>query len=217
MQEVVIDILEHACDRFTSWVSQYQAWHGNNGITERNLTFQVATSFLARVNDGIAFMEVPFAAKDKSRTDKHLDAYLFSPALALLVESKIVWAPQHIRSVGEDIDRMTPKLVQQLRVRHSSTPPPQTYGLVIAETWRSEIADWWRGNDKARPRWDRGPLTSPRPYGAWQFGTITVHQVIPEGTLFWLYGISPQLAPPAVDWVSIQRLHRTRFTRQRRK
>lgn len=219
MQEAIIGILEHARDRFTSWICQYQPWHKENGITERNLSFQIATSFIALVNGGMAFMEVPFAAEDKTRTNKHLDAYLFSPTLALLVESKIFWTPEHIRSVGADIDRMTPELVQQLRDRHSNTLPRQTYGLVIAEAWNSEIADWWSGNDKARPRWNRGPLTNPRPYGTWQFGAITVHQVIPGGTLFWLYGISPQLAPltDADNWVPNQRLHRTRFTQQRQK
>lgn len=201
MQADVLQLLEHARDRFASWLRQYQAWHGINGITERNLSFQVATSFLARFPDGIAFMEVPFATADNARTDKHLDAYLFNPALALLVESKIVWAPRHISWLCEDIDRMTPELIQQLRIRHSSTPPQQTYGLVLAETWSAEIADWWSGNDKARPRWQRGALLPPRPHGVWQFGALTVHQVRAgrEGTLFWLYGISPALTTPGPD------------------
>ena len=199
MQAVVLQLLQHARDRFAAWLGRYEAWHGVNGITERNLSFQVATSFLAQFNDSVAFMEVPFSAAEGGRTDKHLDAYLFSPALALLVESKIVWAPRHVSWVAEDIDRMTPPLISQLRRRHIGTHPQATHGLVVAETWSADIANWWAGEDGARPRWQRGPLLTARPYGAWQFGFLPVHQARPgrEGTLFWLYGVSPELTSSA--------------------
>jgi hypothetical protein len=193
----VVRILEHAGGRFSLWLRQYEAWHGNNGITERNLSFQVAISFLSQFPDGVAFMEVPFATADARRTDKHLDAYLFSSALALLLESKVVWEPRHFDSVSDDIDRMTPALLQQLHARHSATPPLRTHGLVIAETWNSDIADRWRGNDNKGRRWNRTRLSAARQNGVWQFGALTVHQVGPghDGTLNWLYGIGPPLTP----------------------
>lgn len=62
MQAVVLQLLQHARDRLAAWLGRYEAWHGVNGITERNLSFQVATSFLAQFADGVAFMEVPFSA-----------------------------------------------------------------------------------------------------------------------------------------------------------
>ncbi|MBI3468143.1 MAG: hypothetical protein HY000_34490 [Planctomycetes bacterium] len=99
---------------------------------------------------------------------------------------------------------MSLQLTEQLRARHSGISPDHTHGLVIAETWNSKIAEWWGGNDKARPRWHRSPLSRPREYGIWQYGFLTVRAIRPgpEGTLFWLYGISPELNPPASDEVA---------------
>jgi hypothetical protein len=193
LESEITDLLQHAGERFSSWLTRYQAWHGVNGITERNLSVQVALSFLARFPDGAAFMEVPFATSERASTDKHLDAYLFCDSLALLVESKIVWSPQHVSWMAEDIDRMSLTLLTTLRARHFGPLPAATHGLVLAETWNERIAAWWVGDDSARPRWSREPLTRPRFNGAWQYGCLPVREVRKghEGTLFWLYGVSP--------------------------
>lgn len=201
MENAILRILENAQKRFGNWIAKYKAWQGVrgvNGLTERNLTMQVATAFLAEHPGGMAFMEVPFASALKGREDKHLDAYLFSDSLALLVESKIVWAPDHVNLVAADMDRMSPSLVEQLRSRHFGPLPAQTHGLVIAETWYPAIAEWWCGSDSARPRWKRAPLTADRPSGPWQFGSLKVYEAQPgtDGTLYWLYGISPVLTVP---------------------
>jgi len=72
---------------------------------------------------------------------------------------------------------------------------------VIAETWYPSVAKWWCGDDTARPRWKRGPLIAERPSGAWQFGCLKIYEVQPgpDGTLFWLYGISPALTTQVPD------------------
>lgn len=199
METTIVQILENAKVRFGNWIGKYKAWQGSrgvNGLTERNLTMQVATAFLTQYPDAMAFMEVPFVGAQEGREDKHLDAYLFSDSLALLVEAKIVWAPNHIQWVAADMDRMSPSLVEQLQARHLAPLPANTHGLVIAETWYPSVAKWWCGDDSARPRWNRMPLVAKRPSGAWQFGSLKVYEAQPgpEGTLFWLYGISPALA-----------------------
>ncbi len=191
----VLPLLENARDRFSLWLSRYRAWHGVNGITERNLSFQIATSFLARYPDGSAFMEVPFSDGPAKRTDKHLDAYCLSAPLALMFEAKIVWAPQQVSWIADDIARMTPALASQLRTRHTALLPARTRGLVVAETWSRGIESWWCGDDSARPRWQRAAILPPKLTEGWRFGSVTVHRASEarEETLIWLYGIGPEI------------------------
>jgi hypothetical protein len=130
-EETIIQILDGAGRRFSSWLKQYRAWHGDNDITKSTLTFQVAGFLLESFPDGMAFMEVPFAVPDQKRTDRYVDACLTSPLLALLVKAKDVWAPEHISWIGDDISRITPHLVSQLQDRRKTSPPEHTHGLVM--------------------------------------------------------------------------------------
>jgi hypothetical protein len=192
-------VLEHARDRFATSLASFKPWHGVNGITERNLTFQVAASFLQLIPESQAFMEVAFRSTSSNRTDRHLDGYLLSPELAVIVEAKIVYRPQHVSWISADIERMSTELIEQLQARHPSTRPRSTHGLVLAETWNPEIVAWWHGEDGARPRWVRDRLI-PVPFrDAWSFNSLEVYRSGPsrEGTLHWLYATSPDLAPLA--------------------
>jgi hypothetical protein len=188
MHEEIIKIIDNAQTRFKEWLDRYKPWHADNGITERNLSFQFATSFLSLNQNGLVFMEVPFAATPGGPCRYHLDAYLHSDEFDLLLECKIVFAPSHIRAIAADIARMKQELLLQINERHGGTKPSKTYGVVLAETWNREIAEWWRGN-KEMPKWSRDGLPDK-----WHYDFIKVTQVIEktEWNLFWLYGISPE-------------------------
>ncbi len=90
MQNTIVEVIEKARTRFASWLARYRPWHGDNGITERNLSFQFATAFLDQYSDGMAFMEVPFASTLGGPMHNHLDAYFHSDELDLLLECKVV-------------------------------------------------------------------------------------------------------------------------------
>ncbi|MBK5275085.1 MAG: hypothetical protein JJE30_08540 [Desulfuromonadales bacterium] len=193
-------ILQNAKIRFENWLSRYEPWHGDNCITERNLTFQFATAFLGLYPNGLAFMEVPFATTSDGHCRYHLDAYFHTNEFDLLLECKRVYGQTHIQSVVDDIRRMVDgHLVRQIKERHvdKDKKPNRTYGVVLAEAWDQKTADWWRDNDHAttRPRWSKADLPD------WHYDFVEV-KVWPAKeknkltTLFWLYGVSPELTMP---------------------
>lgn len=189
MHEVVNKLLLNAQGRFKDWLNRYKPWHGDNGITERNLSFQFATSFLSLNQNRLVFMEVPFATTPGGPCRYHLDAYLHSDEFDLLLECKIVFAPSHIRAIAADIDRMGYAL-DHIYNRHVDTKPNKTYGVVLAETWDRKVAEWWKNRNEEKPKWSRTGLPDE-----WHYDFLEVTQVTEntEWTLFWLYGVSPEL------------------------
>ena len=141
------------------------------------------------VEHGHAFMEVPFSLSGK-RTVEHLDAYLFNDKYSIFLECKIVWAESHVKAIGEDISRI-PKIIEHVQARHVNNGIcPTPFGMILAETWRDDVANWWRGDNDAK-KWSRD-LLPPN----WYYDFIKVHEDHDgfEGTLYWLYAVSPELS-----------------------
>lgn len=188
MKAIIQALVDRAADRFSASLRSFKPWHGVNGITERNLSFQFATSFLSHFPDAFAFMEVPFTFQDRKRTDTHLDAYLFSKQLAVLLECKTVFSKDHIDSIVLDMARMSPPMFRQIQERHREAGARQakkTVSMILADTWRLENAEWWCGEAAKKPRWSRDLL----PEEGWNYGSKMVFREHDgtEGTLYWLY------------------------------
>lgn len=202
MQATVQALVDRAAEHFSASLRTFKPWHGVNSITERNLSFQLATAFLKHFPDAFAFMEVPFTFQDRKRADTHLDAYLFSEQLAILLECKIVWAKDHIDAIVSDMARMSPAMLRQIQERHRDAGARQakdTVSMVLAETWRVENVEWWCGEAARKPRWSRDVL----PTEGWTYGSKKVFKEHdgPEGTLYWLFAyssLSPEPAAPEV-------------------
>ena len=188
LQPTIQALIDRATDHFSASVRRFKPWTVQNSITERNLTFQLATAFLRHFPDGLAFMEVPFRFEARTRADTHLDAYLFAKDLEILLESKIVWAKDHIDAIRADMDRMSPQVLLQIQKRHREAGASQarnTVAMILAETWRPEIAQFWCGEAVKRPRWSPDLLTRD----GWTFGSKEVFREHDGtgGTLHWLW------------------------------
>lgn len=202
MHATIQALVDRAADHFSASLRTFKPWHGVNSITERNLSFQVSTAFLEHFPDGFAFMEVPFTFKDRKRADTHLDAYLFSKELAVLLECKIVWAKDHIDSIASDMARLSPQMLLQIQKRHRETGASlarSTVAMILAETWRSENSSWWCGETAKKSRWPPNLL----PRDGWTYGSKAVFKEHDgsEGTLYWLYAyknLSPEPTATAV-------------------
>lgn len=183
-------IVRKAADRFASSIKRFRAWHGNEGITEANQLFQFAAAFLEMHPHGFVFMEVPFAAKEGGRTSNRLDAYLVSGEIAYLLECKRLWTPEGAAAIASDIARMRPPLLETLKRRHVHSPPTRCHGVVLADAWHPEIVRWWCRHPESKKRWPRDGFPED-----WQFDSIEVLKWSdkPQGTLYWLYGIGPNL------------------------
>lgn len=184
----VENLLSNGAKRFSSWFKSYKPWHENNGITERNLSHQVSISFLNHFENGHVFMEVPFST-DGKKNNKHLDAYLFNDHYAIFLECKTVWAQSHISSVIDDINRI-PYMIEHIQGRHvDKNNIPIPFAMILVETWRDYVAHWWKG-DSSAAKWPRNILPKD-----WYYNFIEVHKEHNgfEGTLYWLYAISPEL------------------------
>jgi len=180
-------IMEHARKRFAGWLDRYHPWHSDNHITERNLSFQFAQSFLSELKDGMVFLEAP-VTNGGDRTDNHLDTYLHSQTLDIVLECKNFWAKRHVEAVKTDIERISTKFTQLLE-RHC--PPGQgtqpVHGMVLAECWRRDHAEWWKGE-----KFKEWPAREAEFPNGWTFGYLTIHthKEGADGTLYWLYGYS---------------------------
>lgn len=201
MRTTIQALVDRAADHFSGSLRKFKPWHGVNGITERNLSFQFATAFLRHFPDSLAFMEVPFTFQDRKRADTHLDAYLFSEQLAILLECKIVWAKDHVDAMAADMARLSPPMLRQIQERHRDAGARQarnTVAMILAETWRLENAEWWCGETAKKPRWSADLL----PREGWTYGSKVVFKEHdgPEGTLYWLYAYQRlSLEPIAPD------------------
>ncbi len=209
---VIRALVHRAADRFAASLKKFKPWQGENAITERNLTFQLATEFVAHFSDGFAFMEVPFGSQDEKRMDRHLDAYMSSAKLTVLLECKRVWAREQIDSIAADMARLSPALLGRLRTSHRAleSQVEEAVGMILAETWRLEISEWWCGETARKPRW--APDLLPRE--GWKYGSKAVFKEHdgPGGTLYWLYAykrFSPEPTAPTPGGMVSARGQRT--------
>ncbi len=185
-------IINDAKYRFNLWLENYEPWQGENHTTERNLSFQFATAFLKLNPGGLAFMEVPFAIPPSTKKKNHLDVYLHTKEFDLLLECKNIYAPSHIKMITADIERMNADLINQIHSRHK-IKPSKTHGVVFAETWYPHVVDWWEGKYQGTKKaWKDEELKLPT---GWNYKAkkIYEHSKKPDGTLFWLYGVSDEL------------------------
>lgn len=188
MQATIQALVDRAADHFSASLKRFKPWHGGNTITERNLSFQFGTAFLRHFPDGLVFMEAPFLHGDRKRADTHIDSYLFSQQLAVMLECKVVWAKDHIDSIASDMARLSPEVLRQIQDRHrgeEARVAKNSIATILAETWRLENVEWWCGDAAKKPGWSRDLL----PKEGWTYGSRKVFREHdgPEGTLYWLY------------------------------
>ncbi len=189
--ELLRQMVHTASTRFAQSLALFRAWHGAEGITEANITLQLALAFTS-LHPGtgtIAFVEVPFAPAPGTRTNNRLDLYLATPDIACLIEAKCLWSPEQVRAIESDIVRLGGALLSSISDRHLSVLPRRCHGVVIADTWHPEIVKWW-SSESSKRKWSRERFPA-----TWQYGSQHVFKASEnlEGTLYWLFGMGPDL------------------------
>ncbi len=184
-------VLEAAASRLSSSLERFEAWHKDEGITERNLSFHTAAAFLAVEPDASVVLEVPFSAGDSGRADNHLDAYLFSPNIGYMVECKQLYSREKLTSLVQDARRLDQRLLASVLARHRGPVPVHVHPVVLADAWRLQIERWWVAGSDPACLWPREELPA-----GWAYGSLTVRELNPGplGTLFWLYAVGPALS-----------------------
>lgn len=125
-------------------------------IAERNLTAHVASSFL---NNGFdVYFEVPISKKDK---DKKIDCLFLSYEHKLFIacESKRLNGVKHAEGITDDIEKIHNFNLQN---KEQEIEIESSYGLILAYTWKADIAKLWASKDdtgrlrkKRDPRWEK--------------------------------------------------------------
>jgi hypothetical protein len=187
-------VVARAADAFTRTLQRYSPWlrpdrkKQHSGNTERNLSFQLALGFFAIYGDAaFGAMEVPLLSKGGSYKD-HLDAYLFAPPLAVLLECKVHSGNDSLSGVVKDMGRMTPGVLSLIRRRHKGPDPSEavdTVSMVLVEAWG-------RGGSCTRRWLERaaGKNLSGEKFPAdWHYEGREIFQASSnsDGTLYWLY------------------------------
>jgi len=123
-------------------LASYWPAFDDKGVAERNLTAHVCKEFL---NCGFdVFFEIPLGMKKQS---ERLDCLFISYAhkLYVAVESKKLYGPQKAAEIKGDIER-----IYEFKLQDEDIDLNSAYGLILAETWRPDIATWWiSDNDEA--------------------------------------------------------------------
>jgi hypothetical protein len=188
-------VVARASASFARTLGRYLPWlrpdrsEQRSGNTERNLTFQLALAFCAIYADSaFAAMEVPLVSR-RRRYEDHLDAYLFSSQLAILLECKVHSGSGSLAEVVADIDRMTPAVFSDIRKRHQPEPleASETVSMVLVEAWgreggaRKSCRDRWL-DEAGRAKWSGGSLR-----GDWHYDAKKIFTSKSGENLYWLY------------------------------
>lgn len=180
---IIEETIVEAKDRFENSLTEFYPAYGKNGFSERNLTFQFCTVFTSRPRSH-AFMEIPLYNPGNERHDSHIDAYVFDNQIGIFIESKRLFGRRKAKSLLDDILRMNDKNVAYiLEECHEKKLPKNIYALVLIESWREHINDWWMDPECNGTVWGgRFPNNMIR----------NCHEVKKwsedDSTLYWLYG-----------------------------
>jgi hypothetical protein len=187
-------VVTRAAETFEEMLQRYRPWYRpeyaeqHSGNTERNLSFQITLSFCA-IYGKLAFaaMEVPLRSKRNVYED-HLDAYLYSPQLAILLECKVHSGNESLEGVAADIERMAPAVLDQVRKRHQGPDPSEareTVAMVLVEAWGRDDSclKWWR-DEAERAKRAHGKLPADCHFDGKKILETSARS---DGTLYWLY------------------------------
>lgn len=136
-------------------LASYWPPYGDKGMAERNLTGHVAAAFLAEGFD--AYFEVPLADNSESYdTTERIDALFISyqHEIFIVVEAKKLYGAEKANEIIKDIGR-----IKAFELQEQNIDIQNSYGLILAETWDIETAEWWISyNDSLDPngefRWN---------------------------------------------------------------
>jgi hypothetical protein len=190
-------IVTDAAGHFASAAAQFRPYRVREdgsafeGVPERNLTFYVAHAFLGRNPSGHALMELAFKRKDTRRADRHLDAYLFTDKIGLMVESKQVYDAAKVAEIKGDVERLSGEDLHMEVLSRHNVKPTSMHAVVFADAWRNDHVRWWTGEHVPSLTWERPTL-------GWTHGSLLVHKFRDgsNGSLYWLWAVSPELPLP---------------------
>ncbi|MGC5700725.1 hypothetical protein J4P02_11065 [Pseudomonas sp. NFXW11] len=173
-------VIQQAAENFSDSLSAFYPSYGRNGINERNLTFQLANAFGAR-NGAHAFMEVPFLNPLTQRYENRIDCMLFDKERVFFVEAKRLFRLEKAEQLRNDFQRMNAETLAPILKKFVSptTRTRSVYRLMLAETWHSNIVNWWQKEDTARG-WDHSWLPD-------NSGVVEVKTFDNQKKLHWLY------------------------------
>ncbi len=178
------NILSDAAERFSKTLNKFHPAYDNNAFNESNLTFQFAHSFLKRANSN-AIIEVPAWNEKNKKHDRRIDAYLFDNKVGIFLESKRFNSLPDAKGVCRDLLKLNPyDLKYILNELHISTRPPKIFILVLLETWKEFICEWWEEEKSINSAWKN--LDFPIKKICYRKRHIKTWD--DKGSLHWLYG-----------------------------
>jgi len=199
------EILKAAAESYRKSLSSFRPWIStyprNNVIAERNISFHAARSF-CELTDGYAFMEREFRQiVDGREVSLKLDSYCASPELTCLLECKVLVDANTANEIMNDIDRLNEDTARQQVLLHVPVQPRNVHGLILVETWKSGLRDWWISthNINIPPNLEGATERKVEAQrNGWQFKSTSVGRfehgspALAAGTeCIWLYAIGP--------------------------
>lgn len=122
-----------------------------NELAERNQTLHLASAFLRR--GWRCWAEVHWSKGASRRLD--LLAWDEESSTLVLVEAKKANSPEQITAIAADVGRIASFGPIAWTDDIDQLKPAQRFGIVLATTWKPEIARWWNGWEGEDP-WPAG-------------------------------------------------------------
>lgn len=179
VSRVIERVIRQAAESLSGSLHEFYPSYGRNGLSERNLTYQMAKAFESRSNAS-AFMEVPFRNPATERYDNHIDCMLFDKERVIFVECKRLYKLEKARQLMIDFQRMNIENLEPVLKKFTASKPRvrKVYRMILAETWQKSVTEWWTSTNSGRT-WNGSWLPEDR-------GVIEV-RTFGETTLYWLY------------------------------
>jgi len=141
--------IEKATKDYPKSLYEYYPGYKENGIPERNLTFQFVRAYLAGNKGAHAFFEVPFENGNKKVA--HYDAIIIDNSTLIIIEAKRLHSKGKAKAIEEDVAKIVKKkFIKEIKDNFNINPPKKIYGLILADAWKSKIdkglGNWWKGS-----------------------------------------------------------------------
>lgn len=178
--QIIEKVINNAADNFGKSANTFWPAFDYNGFNERNLSFQFAHEFMKRPSSH-AFMEVPFPDKITKKHKYRFDAFVFDSSIGIFIECKRLYHKDKYEEILLDLERMNKKNISRIfdEMYRIKTWPKNIFALIIAESWSTDINNWWLGED-SKKRWDRSKIQEGMVFGCQEVGRR-------NETFYWLH------------------------------
>jgi hypothetical protein len=155
------DLIVISAKNFSSAVAVFYPAVDGNGFNERNISFQLAHTFVSQKEGSSAYMEVPFYNPENEKWDKHIDCFMLNKDIGIFLEAKRLYSIEKMQEIADDCHKLKKGVKAILNDKkqfwwNEKDKPQKIYCMVVGEVWVNaktdrgkNIVTWWKTGEGA--------------------------------------------------------------------